>query len=197
MGGIPALPNFCLDCPPSTRSAGFPALALAAIAPTGWELLVLLVLVLLVQQLWIYLTARCSAKPEELFRIITENAVDMIALVNVGPLPLQQSCLPQSPWLYRSRACRDTDLRAGSPRGSFESFRSVSAGASHRHRPKPAISIASQRGVLARPRVHSARNQRPGRDGEPQPDLSSSLAAQTSGDHYRHRRLREWGYLAR
>jgi PAS domain S-box-containing protein len=52
-------------------------------APTGWGLLVPLVLVLLVQQLWIYLTGRRSAKREELFRIITENAADMIALVNV------------------------------------------------------------------------------------------------------------------
>jgi diguanylate cyclase (GGDEF)-like protein/PAS domain S-box-containing protein len=42
-----------------------------------------LLLVLLVQQLWIYLSARRSAKREELFQIITENAADMIALVNV------------------------------------------------------------------------------------------------------------------
>jgi len=35
------------------------------------------------QQLWIYLAHRRSRKHEELFRIITENAADMIALANV------------------------------------------------------------------------------------------------------------------
>jgi len=67
----------------SLLDVGFPALALAGVARTSWRLLVPLVLVLLIQQLWIYLSARRSAKREELFQIIAENAADMIALVNV------------------------------------------------------------------------------------------------------------------
>jgi len=67
----------------SLLDVGFPALALAGIARTSWRLLVPPVLVLLIQQLWIYLSARRSAKREELFQIIAENAADMIALVNV------------------------------------------------------------------------------------------------------------------
>jgi diguanylate cyclase (GGDEF)-like protein/PAS domain S-box-containing protein len=64
-------------------NTGFPALALGAVAPTAWGLLVPLLIVLLVQQLWIHLSARRSAKREELFQISAENAADMIALVNV------------------------------------------------------------------------------------------------------------------
>lgn len=67
-----------------------PVVPAALLAPTpattvltGWSLLIPLLLILLSQQLWIYLSARRTAKREELFRIITENAADMIALVNV------------------------------------------------------------------------------------------------------------------
>jgi PAS domain S-box-containing protein len=42
-----------------------------------------LLLLVIGQQLWTYLAHRRSRKREELFRIITENAADMIALVNV------------------------------------------------------------------------------------------------------------------
>jgi PAS domain S-box-containing protein len=42
-----------------------------------------LAVVALAQQIWIYLAHRRSRKREELLRIITENAADMIALVNV------------------------------------------------------------------------------------------------------------------
>jgi PAS domain S-box-containing protein/diguanylate cyclase (GGDEF)-like protein len=55
----------------------------AAFVYPGWELLLPLLLVILGQQLWIFLSARRSAHREELFRIITENAADMIALVSV------------------------------------------------------------------------------------------------------------------
>jgi PAS domain S-box-containing protein len=44
--------------------------------------LVPLLLVIVGQQLWIYAAHRRSRKREELFRIITENAADMIALVD-------------------------------------------------------------------------------------------------------------------
>jgi hypothetical protein len=64
-------------------NAGLPGFALAIIATASWRILVPLALVLLAQQLWIYLSGRRSAKREELFQIITENAADMIALVNV------------------------------------------------------------------------------------------------------------------
>jgi diguanylate cyclase (GGDEF)-like protein/PAS domain S-box-containing protein len=46
-------------------------------------LLTVVTTIALVQQLWIYLAQRRSRKREELFRIIAENAADMIALVNV------------------------------------------------------------------------------------------------------------------
>src|SRR5437660_4261092 len=44
--------------------------------------LLLAVIVIAAQYLWIYLAHRRSKKREELFRIITENAADMIALVD-------------------------------------------------------------------------------------------------------------------
>lgn len=50
---------------------------------TGWTVLLPLSLLLVAQQVWIFLSARRSAHREELFKIITENAADMIALVNV------------------------------------------------------------------------------------------------------------------
>jgi len=40
-------------------------------------------MIVLAQQVWIFLAARRSANRDELFKIITENAADMIALVNV------------------------------------------------------------------------------------------------------------------
>ncbi len=46
-------------------------------------LILALVLVVVAQQLWIYFVRRRASKREELFRIITENAADMIALVDV------------------------------------------------------------------------------------------------------------------
>jgi diguanylate cyclase (GGDEF)-like protein/PAS domain S-box-containing protein len=49
----------------------------------GWSVLLPLSLLLLAQQIWIFVSARRSANREELFKIITENAADMIALVNV------------------------------------------------------------------------------------------------------------------
>jgi PAS domain-containing protein len=50
---------------------------------TGWTVLLPLSLLLVAQQVWIFLSARRSAHREELFKIITENAADMIALVTV------------------------------------------------------------------------------------------------------------------
>ncbi len=41
-----------------------------------------LLLIIVAQYLWIYLSQRRSGKRDELFRIITENAADMIALVD-------------------------------------------------------------------------------------------------------------------
>jgi PAS domain S-box-containing protein len=49
----------------------------------GWTLFFFLLLLLLAQQLLIYFSARRSAKRDELFQIITENAAAMIALVNL------------------------------------------------------------------------------------------------------------------
>lgn len=40
-------------------------------------------MIVIAQQVWIFLAARRSANRDELFKIITENAADMIALVNV------------------------------------------------------------------------------------------------------------------
>ena len=42
-----------------------------------------LFILLVAQQIWIFLSARRCSNREELFKIITENAADMIALVNV------------------------------------------------------------------------------------------------------------------
>jgi diguanylate cyclase (GGDEF)-like protein/PAS domain S-box-containing protein len=55
----------------------------AVLLTVGWTILLPLTLLLLAQQIWIVLTAHRSAHREELFKIITENAADMIALVNV------------------------------------------------------------------------------------------------------------------
>lgn len=59
-----------------------PCAALFLGAPRGADLFVPLLLVILAQQLWIYVVNRRSRNREELFRIITENAADMIALVD-------------------------------------------------------------------------------------------------------------------
>ena len=60
---------------------------MAMFIPAAWtlngKLLAAVALVAVIQQFWIYLAHRLSRKREELFRIITENAADMIALVNV------------------------------------------------------------------------------------------------------------------
>jgi hypothetical protein len=56
--------------------------------------LAIFLVVIASQYLWIYLNYRRSKKREALFRIITENAADMIALVDTkGPSPLQQPFL--------------------------------------------------------------------------------------------------------
>ena len=57
----------------------------------GRGLLLPLLLLLLAQQVWIFLSARRSAQRDELFRIITENAADMIALVNTKGRRLSNS----------------------------------------------------------------------------------------------------------
>jgi diguanylate cyclase (GGDEF)-like protein/PAS domain S-box-containing protein len=49
----------------------------------GWGLMGVLLLLLIAQQAWIYRARRNFAKRDELFRIITENAADMIALVDM------------------------------------------------------------------------------------------------------------------
>jgi PAS domain-containing protein len=49
----------------------------------SWVLLSLLIVLAIYQQLRIYQIRRNSQKQEELFRIVTENAADMIALVDV------------------------------------------------------------------------------------------------------------------
>jgi diguanylate cyclase (GGDEF)-like protein/PAS domain S-box-containing protein len=62
-----------------------PLIACAAVfSGTPWNANILIPLLLLIvgQQLWIYLAHRRSSNREELFRIITENAADMIALVD-------------------------------------------------------------------------------------------------------------------
>src|SRR6266576_6168326 len=55
--------------------------------PSVWtsngKLFAVVLLVVVAQQIWIYLAHRHYRTREELFRIITENAADMIALVNV------------------------------------------------------------------------------------------------------------------
>jgi diguanylate cyclase (GGDEF)-like protein/PAS domain S-box-containing protein len=60
---------------------------MAIFIPAAWtsngKLLAAVLLVVVAQQIWIYLAYRRSRKREELFRIITENGADMIALVNV------------------------------------------------------------------------------------------------------------------
>jgi hypothetical protein len=58
---------------------------MAIFTPTAWaaneNLLAVLLLVAVGQQIWAYLAQGHSRKREELFRIITENYADMIALV--------------------------------------------------------------------------------------------------------------------
>ncbi len=51
--------------------------------PSHLVLLVSLLVLLIGQQVWLYLVRRKARNHEELFRIVTENAADMIALVDV------------------------------------------------------------------------------------------------------------------
>ena len=58
----------------------------AVLLPTdgwGWGMIGALLVLLCAQQVWIYVARRNYAKRDELFRIITENAADMIALVDM------------------------------------------------------------------------------------------------------------------
>jgi PAS domain-containing protein len=59
------------------------AIFVPAISIGSGKLLTAVLLVIIAQQVWIYVAHRRSRNREELFRIITENAADMIALVNV------------------------------------------------------------------------------------------------------------------
>jgi PAS domain S-box-containing protein len=63
--------------------------------PAAWtlngKLFAVLLPVVVAQHVWIYLAHRHYRKREELFRIITENAADMIALVNVNGRRLYNS----------------------------------------------------------------------------------------------------------
>lgn len=58
-------------------------IGLSASLDSGWIIPAMLVGIVIGQQIWIFVNARNSAKRAELFKIITENAADMIALVNV------------------------------------------------------------------------------------------------------------------
>jgi len=51
---------------------------LSILIESGWAIPALLGVIVITQQIWIYVNARKSAKREELFKIITENAADMI-----------------------------------------------------------------------------------------------------------------------
>jgi PAS domain-containing protein len=70
---------------PSARHTGatgtMTIIAAEIVSHMNW--IAVLLLVTISQQLWIYLAHRRSPNRDELFRIITENAADMIALVNV------------------------------------------------------------------------------------------------------------------
>jgi len=70
-------------CAPRTRRLRHMAMFIPAAWTLNGKLLAAVALVAVIQQFWIYLAHRLSRKREELFRIITENAADMIALVNV------------------------------------------------------------------------------------------------------------------
>ena len=62
---------------------------------------VVLAVLLILQQVRFYLARRSAKKREELFRIITENADDMIALVDMkAQAPLQQPFLQKNPGLF-------------------------------------------------------------------------------------------------
>src|SRR5258705_13094027 len=60
---------------------------MAMFNPAAWilngKLFAVLLLVVVAQHVWIYLAHRHYRKREELFQIVTENAADMIALVDV------------------------------------------------------------------------------------------------------------------
>ncbi len=59
------------------------AIFLPGVWTSNGKLLLAVWLIAIAQQVWIYIAHLRSRKREELFRIITENAADMIALVNV------------------------------------------------------------------------------------------------------------------
>jgi diguanylate cyclase (GGDEF)-like protein/PAS domain S-box-containing protein len=67
------------------------AILIPAISIGSGKLLTAVLLVIIAQQVWIYVAHRRSRNREELFRIITENAADMIALVNVKGCRLYNS----------------------------------------------------------------------------------------------------------
>jgi diguanylate cyclase (GGDEF)-like protein/PAS domain S-box-containing protein len=60
-----------------------PACLMASVGGWNWALICVLLVLLVAQQVWIFMARWSSAKRDELFRIITENAADMIALVDM------------------------------------------------------------------------------------------------------------------
>src|SRR6476646_5794676 len=71
-------------------------------------LLSALILVIIAQQLWIVIAYRRSAQREELFRIITENAADMIALVDTKGRRLYNSPSSERVLGYSARELAQT-----------------------------------------------------------------------------------------
>jgi PAS domain-containing protein len=70
----------------------------------------LLLLVILGQQLWIYMVNRRSRNREEFFRIITENATDLIALIDTKGHRLDDSPAYEKILGYAARELAETSV---------------------------------------------------------------------------------------
>jgi hypothetical protein len=98
-----------------------------------WMPLAVLAALALYQQFRIYSIRREAKKKEELFQIVTENAADMIALVDVkGPASVQQSSVQADPGVLGSRVGRDFGVRADTSGRSFQSAGGGAGGAPER-----------------------------------------------------------------
>jgi hypothetical protein len=110
----------------------FPSIAareLAILLIPGWNFLIPLFILVVAQQIWIFVSARRSANREELFKIITENAADMIALVNVKGRRLYNSPSYQKVLGYTAAELAHSRVRANSSRRSRQGPRSLPPGA--------------------------------------------------------------------
>ena len=127
---------------------------------SGW--LVGILVVLLAWQQWrLYHFRQQAAKREELFRIVTENAADMIALVDVKGRRLYNSPAYEKVLGYTvSELAKTSSFEQIHQEDRFKVLEAARE-ANDRRRKKAGVSHSPQRWKLARPGVDSQHHQEP------------------------------------